>query len=326
MEFTEHSLAELRDLAEATATVAAAAEVGIFHQLAREPGTWEEVAQALELDPRAVQILLPALADFGVVEKDGSRFRLTERTRRELGDPESPQYQGRGLPLWLENLRGWTRLPEVLRRGTPILQEDDASDEEALARYMAGMAATPEERIRRVVDACLARIQDGTRALDLGGGPGSYARELARRGLETTLLDRPETVEFVASEYGPQETEGVHLHGADFLSDPLPDGPFHVVLVSNVIHLLGPEENRELLGRVGEVTAPGGVVGGADFIRGVSSRAPRFALVMLLRTPQGNTYGRGEVQEWLVEAGFRDVAMEAVDDDRHLVTGVRAEP
>ena len=330
MRIAGHELTELRDLAETTATVAAACEAGVFTALADGPATARELAERADLDERAVGIVLPALAEAGTLERADSRFALTDAARRHLADPDSPDFVGGGLPLWLDGLRGFTRLPEVLRSGDPIERpepEDEADREEAeregLEKFMAGMAAAPDARVRRIVDACLERMPDARRVLDLGGGPGHMARAFVERGLRATLFDRPPVVDFVGDAYGLSEVDGLELAGGDFTEDPLPDGPFDVVLVSNIVHSYAPEQNRALLDKVAGVTAPGGVVAIADFFRGRSSRAVRFALVMLLKTEGGNTYTEDEIAGWLRGAGFREPETAQVDEDRHLITAVR---
>lgn len=336
-----HELSELRDLAETTATVAAAYDAGVFRALAEEAGgaaTAADVAARAGLDPRAVGILLPVLAEIGLVERDGTgadaRFALTGEARRGLADPDADEFEGGGLPLWLHNLRAFTHLPDVLASGEPLEREEEDADEAraSLARFMAGMAASPRARLERIVDACLARLPARRRApdvrrrtvLDLGGGPGHMTRVFVERGLRGTLFDRPETIDFVAGAYGLDAVDGLELAGGDFMEDPLPDGPFDVVLISNVVHMYAAERNRELLRKVAGVTAPGGVVGVADFFRGRSRRAVRFALVMLLRTEGGNSYTEDEVGTWLARAGFEAPETVQVDEDRHLITAVRA--
>lgn len=333
MRIAGHELTELRDLAEATATVAAAYDAGIFRGLDEGPATPEELAARVNLDTRAVGILLPLLAELGLLQVDGERFRLTGPVRRGLADPESGEFEGGGLPLWLMNLRAFTHLPDVLTTGESLGHPDEDEDEkrESLARFMAGMAAAPAERVQEIVNACLARLEDrGTepadrprRMLDIGGGPGHMTRAFVERGLRGTLLDRPETVEFVADAYGLADVEGLELVGGDFMEDDLPEGPFDVVLMSNVVHIYSPERNRDLFAKVARVTAPGGVAAVADFFRGRSRRAVHFALVMLLRTEGGNTYTEAEVGEWLEEAGFQTPETAQVDADRHVITSVR---
>jgi len=328
-------LTQLRDLAEATATVAAAYDAGIFRCLDEGPATAGKLAARAGLDARAVGILLPVLAELGLLQADGDRFRLTGPVQRGLVDRESGEFEGGGLPLWLMNLRSFTHLPDVLASGQPLGHPDEDQDEDAkresLARFMAGMAAAPAARVQEIVNACLARLEDREaesggrprRMLDIGGGPGHMTRAFVERGLRGTLFDRPETVEFVAGAYGLAAVEGLELVGGDFMEDELPEGPFDVVLMSNVVHIYSPRRNQDLFERVARVTAPGAVAAIADFFRGRSRRADHFALVMLLRTEGGNTYTEAEVGSWLEDAGFRSPETAQVDTDRHLITAVR---
>ena len=338
MRIAGHELTELRDLAETTATVAAACEAGIFASLADGPASARELAERTGLDERAVGIVLPALAeaetlarvdddatDRSASDVDGDRYGLTDAARRHLADPDSPDFVGGGLPLWLDGLRSFTRLAEVLRSGDPVErpEPEDEAEREGLEKFMAGMAAAPDARVRRIVDACLDRAPEAGRALDLGGGPGHMARAFVERGLRVTLFDRPPVVDYVGDAYGLSEVEELELVGGDFMEDPLPEGPFDVVLISNIVHSYAPEQNRALLEKVAGVTAPGGVVAVADFFRGRSSRAVRFALVMLLKTEGGNTYTEDEVAGWLERAGFGSPMTVQVDEDRHLITAMR---
>lgn len=316
-------LAELRDLAEITVAVAVATDTGVFEALGDAPASPTEVASRTGLDERAVGILLAMLAEEGLlVREDEERYRPTEECRRELCRPDGADFVGGGLPHWLESLRDWTRLGRVLRTGEP-LSSGEERDEEDIERFMAAMAAAPDQRVRRIVRACLDRHPDARTVLDLGGGPGHMARAFVEEGLEATLLDTPETVDVVEREYGLDGVEGLTLERGDFLEDPLPSGPFDIVLLSNILHIYGPEQNRAVLRKVGEVTAPGGVAAVGEFVRGESGRAARFAVLMLMKTESGDTYTKEELTEWLQAAGFQEVRVEDVDEDRQLVTAVR---
>jgi ubiquinone/menaquinone biosynthesis C-methylase UbiE len=318
---TDLSLAQLRDAGDLAVTVACAAEAGVFTGLRERPATAAELAERLRLDPRAVRIVLPVLAEMRLLEEEEGRYSLSERGRAELGDPASPRFAGHGLALWLANLRRWSRLDGVLRTGVPPAPEGEAS--ESVAAYMAGMVAAPTERVRRTVAAAVVRVPGARTALDVGGGPGVYARELLRAGVETTVFDTPEVVAYVGEHYGLAAEPGIHLAAGDFLVDPLPPGPFDVALLSNVLHLFSPAVGRALLAKVAGVLAPGGVVAVAGTLRGRSPRAARMGVMMLLRTEAGDVYTEDELRAWLEEAGLEEVRAEDVDVDRQLVTARR---
>lgn len=316
MPVSDLGLTELRDAAELAATVAAAAEAGILHALAMGPTSAGDIARSTGLDGRATRLVVAALEEAGFARPAEGGHELSERGRRELGEDGA----GGGLALWLKNLQSWTRLPDVLRSGAPIEEGGTEDNEEALARYMAGMAAAPAERIERLVALCLERVPHPRRALDLGGGPGHMARAFAGRGIRTTLFDTPQTVGYVRDAYGLADVDDLELVGGDFMKDPLPAGPFDLVLMSNITHIYSPEGNRKLLTKAADVLAPGGGVAIADFVRGRSPRAARFALVMLLRTEGGDTYPEQEYAGWLNDAGFDRVEVHDLDTERQLIT------
>ena len=330
MRFEDLSFTELRDLAEVTTSVAAASVSGIFTALAERPGPARDVARRLELDPRAVGILLPFLEDLGLLERDDEGFHLTRRAQEEFVESDSPTYSAGGLELWLTNLQAWTQLPRVLGSGLPVSRAADGDEEESeeerkgrLEAFMSGMAAAPKERVRRLADLVMERQPGARTLLDLGGGPGHISREFCGRGVHVTLLDLPDTVEFVRGRYALDEVDGLETVGADFLDDPLPEGPFDVVLLSNVLHMLDRSACRELIAKVGRVVPPGGIVAVTDFIRGASPRAERFALVMLLRTESGDTYTLEEHAEWFEAAGFGTPELRGLDPERQVVTAVK---
>jgi len=323
MRFYDLSLADLRDLTEMTVTVAASHEAGIFHALRDAPATPAELSERLKLDPRAVRITLAALREMGLLEREGHAYRPSERCLRELCDPEAETYVGRGLAHWLSGLKAWTRLGEALRRGGPVEPRRGPRSEEHVARFMSAMAAVPRERVARVVALCLDRHPTARRVLDVGGGPGRFAREFTRRGLACTLFDTAEVLAHVIPAHGLDAVSGLTTVAGDFLDDPLPEGPFDLVLLSNVLHIYGPDTNRRLMEKVAGVTAPGGMVAVVEFLRKRSRRAARFAVQMLLRSDEGDAYGEDEIVGWMEGAGFEAARVDDVDPDRQIVTALR---
>jgi len=319
-------LGALRDLADATVLVAAASDAGLFEALHAAPGSAQELADRMEYDPRATRIVLQALVETGLVEEAEGRFRLTDRGARELGDPEAPGFVGRGLPHWLRAIRAATRLGEVLRRGGPLEPHAPRRAPVDVARFTSAMSAAPPERIRRMVDLCLARNPGARSVLDLGGGPGHVTRAFVDRGLRATLFDTPDIVAHVADAFGLRDVPGLDLAAGDFNRDPLPPGPFDVVLLSNVIHIYGEDTVAALLGNAAGVVAPGGVLAVAEFLRGHSRRAAPMGVRMLLRTEAGDTWSEEAITGWLEGAGLGDVRVDDLDEDRQLVTAVRGSP
>jgi len=323
MDLRDHSLADLRDLTESTLLVAAAHEVGLFASLGKEPADAGALAEHLDLDGRATHIVCEALVELGLLAVDDGAYRPTPRCREELCDPEQSGYVAGGLSHWLRSMRAWTHLDEVLRRGGPLEERPATREEPRVARFMSAMAAAPEERVNRIVDLCLERRPGAASVLDLGAGPGHISRAFAGRGVAATMLDMDDVVRHVTTAYGLEGVDGLTVLRGDFNTDPLPRGPFDIVLLSNVLHIYPPERNVALLKKVAEATTPGGLVAVAEFLRGRSGRAGRFGVQMLLHTEGGDAYRDEDVTSWLDEAGFGDVRVDDLDPDRQLLTAMR---
>lgn len=323
MDLRNRTLAELRDLTESTLLVAAAHEVGLFASLGKEPADAGALAEQLDLDGRATNIVCEALVELGLLDVDDGAYRPTPRCREELCDPERSGYVAGGLSHWLRSMRAWTHLDEVLHHGGPLEDRPASREEPRVARFMSAMASAPEERVKRIVDLCLERRSGAASLLDLGGGPGHMSRAFAERGVAATMLDTHDVVHHVTAAYGLGEVDGLTVLSGDFNTDPLPRGPFDIALLSNILHIYPPERNVALLKKVADVTTAGSLVAVAEFLRGRSGRAGRFGVQMLLHTDGGDAYGEDDIAAWLEEAGFGDVRVDDLDPDRQLVTALR---
>lgn len=302
-----------------------ALEQGVFDALARDPSTDEDLAAELELDPRATRILLGVLEEMELVrgEPDG-RWRVTGEARGLFVDRDTPDFHRDAALHWLAQLREWAEdLPGALRRGGAPDDGAAAFDRDSMERFQAAMADKNPRLVEEVVDACLDRAPVRGRVLDLGGGPGTFAREFVDRGWRAVLLDRPEVVEHVADAYGLERLDGLELVGGDFL-EALPDGPFEAILLANITHIFDPATNAALLERCAGRLASGGVLCVMDFVRGVTPFAALFAVTMLLNTRAGGTYPLEDYRSWLEGAGLRDVRCVTVSEERQVVTAVRS--
>lgn len=305
--------------------MAGAAEVGLFEGLADRPATPVELARELSLDARAVGIVLGTLEALGLVVRESGRFTLTLEGRARYADPAADGYEGVAARRWRRTMRAWLQLDRALQEGGPLSEgsqeEDEEDEEESLARFMAAMAQKPSARVNRLVDLCLERRPDARTVLDLGGGPGVHSRAFAGRGLQATLFDRPEAIEHVHSAYGLEDLSAIELAGGDFLEE-LPEGPFDIVLLSNITHIYSAETNADLVRRIAGVQEPGSLIALMDFVRGRSAFAPLFAITMLLHTEEGDTHDLDAYRSWLSDAGYGQVEIEDVDEDRQLVTAL----
>lgn len=325
---------ELADLptyrrhADWAAVAALGHEIGVYEALADGPHPGDALARRLSADERGLEILMAALAELGAVRRDPEGWRLTGPGRARFVDEDTPDHQAGSAELWLSNTRRLLEeLPAAVRTGEPARTDQaEGADEGDVARFQAAMADKDPELVERVargcVEACREGAAEGGRALDLGGGPGVFARALRDRGFEVTLFDTPDVIDHVADAHGLADAGGIELMAGDF-GDTLPEGPFDLVLLANITHILSPEKNADLFSRLAERMSAGGVLAVLDFVRGASSFAPLFGITMLLNTREGNTYPRSDYERWASEAGLEDLRLRPADEDRHLLTARR---
>jgi tellurite methyltransferase len=95
------------------------------------------------------------------------------------------------------------------------------------------------------------RLPTSGRALDVAGGPGQDALWLARHGLDVTLADVSDVALARAAEAARAAGVSLHLQQLDVQCEPLPPGPFDVVVCLNFLW-------RPLFAAFPAVLAPGG--------------------------------------------------------------------
>lgn len=298
----------LRRHAQAYAVLFGWSESGLFAALADgQPKT----AQQLPGDERAIRATAPILAQLGILGGDGERWALTQMGLQllEQGDLE--------LALARRELEDLAQVAHVLQHGGPAVGPDGRSrvaDGEDDAQASRAFQAMVHRRSAQAAQAVARRfsplLRPGATAgpvtvLDLGGGHGRYAAALAERGLTVTVFDRAPCVAFAREHYG----DSLSYLAGDFTSDDL-GGPYDGVLMSDIIHNFGPDDNRALLRRVYDALKPGGLLAISEQFIEDGLRSPErpafFALVMLLYTRNGQCYTIGEARQLCLDAGLAE--------------------
>lgn len=116
------------------------------------------------------------------------------------------------------------------------------------ARYAAGEAPTEPSAF---VVAQADRLPAAGRALDVAGGAGRHAIWLAGRGLDVTLVDVSAEGLQLAEDRARAAGRALRTVQRDLAHEPLPAGPFDVVLVHAFL-------DHDVLDQVPAVLAPGG--------------------------------------------------------------------
>ena len=285
----------------------AAVREGLIGAVAGRARPADDVAVDLGMDERAAYVVLSALAELGILEEGPDGFRLLEEHRGPLLDPGHPDFVGQSVVHRFELIGSWGRIPEILRTGRPV-EDRTAPDFGGTETFISAMRRGARPGAGAVAEAVLARLPDGARILDVGGGPGTNAEAFAAGGARVTVFDRPEVIGLMQTTL---EAAGIETAAGD-MNRELPDGPYDAVYFGNTSHMYGPEENRALFARMRRSLVPGGALIIREFVRGLGEDAALFAANMLVLTPRGGTYTAEEYERWLLDAGFGAVDFEPV--------------
>jgi 3-hydroxy-5-methyl-1-naphthoate 3-O-methyltransferase len=146
--------------------------------------------------------------------------------------------------------------------------------------------------------------------------------------LRATVLDLPNVLPIAQrhiSEAGLAAR--IETRAGDLRRDRFGTG-FDLILVLAICHMLGPEDNQDLLRRCFEALGPQGRLVIQDFILESDKTAPKqaalFALNMLTGTPAGSTYSLDEYTTWMPAAGFHEVRQIQLPGPSSLMVGTRA--
>ncbi len=111
-----------------------------------------------------------------------------------------------------------------------------------------------DELQRRVADATGS---EAVRVLELGTGTGQTAERVLARHPSARLTGIDASAEMLAVARARLPAERVDLHEGR-LEDPLPSGPFDVVVSALAVHHLDAAGKADLFRRAAQVLAPGG--------------------------------------------------------------------
>jgi len=268
-----------------------------------------ELARRLRTDPRATEILLDAVTALGMLKKSGVQYRNAPAATKFLVEG-SPLYQGDMLRHADQLWKTWSGLDEVVKTGLPNRAGD--RDREAFIKAMHNNAVF---RAKDVIKA--ADVRGVKKALDLGGGPGTYSRELARRGISVTLFDLPDTITITRKIIGQAKGKNIDLMGGDFLSDDIGKG-YDLVFISQILHSLSKNESLALLTRAKKALNPGGRIAIHEFLLEKDRAHPvpsaLFSVNMLVNTSGGRCYTPQEMKAWLTKTGFKNIKSKVLGD------------
>ncbi len=288
-------------------------EAGVFRALAAGPQTLDQLQATIGGDVESLRAALDAAVALKLLSKQEERYGADEAVLDCLGRPDAPAYVGEWVSFLHALAVPLLKLGEEIRTGSKpgALFEDTGRDDTPAQRMTRAMDAYARTRGIEIADR-LDFSQDRL-LLDLGCGPGTYALAIMERNpqLSATLLDLPgpiaEARRIVAERGVSDRVRFVARDAMKYTAEQ----PFDTVLVSNTLHMIGPEGSGKLMKHCHDLLRPGGrLIVQAQYLNDdrTSPRWPTLLnLIQRVATPTGRNHAVGETTRWLEHAGFADV-------------------
>ena len=304
----------------ASKTLATANELNLFTRLSGTTGTTtKELAEALAIHPRPIEMLLTACAALGLLEMQDGRYRNSPLAEHFLVKGQ-PYYFGGFIEMLDKRLYpGWGKLTEAIRTNRPTTWNPDTQkslfegeDPAMMALFWEAMHSASTFTARALAEA--VDFTPFKRLLDVGGGSGAYDIELCRHypHLRATVYDLPFVTEIAAGRIAQaQLNDRVDTVAGDFFTDPEFPAGRDAVLLSMILHDWDEAKDREILRKCHAALPSGGVVIISELLADDDKTGPvpaaLMSLNMLIETEGGRNYTAGEYSAWLDETGFCDI-------------------
>jgi hypothetical protein len=321
----------LRAMYSSRLLVAAVCHLRVFEELARAPGSPDELADRLGLAERPAMVLFPALLAMGMLQRTNAGVLQLTELGRYLSTAEPANLVGylgleaddAGILDTVQRLRDDG--PADPGVGTAYVkegQEDSPMDHPDSARFLTLALAGRARYLSPLVARALPN-RAAAHLLDAAGGTGLFTYEwlLANPTGTGTVLDRPEVLRVAAEflqdfarsgrEGAENVPERVRLLPGNMLEDQLP--PADLVLAASVFHDWPTKTCQRLAARLAAALRPGGELWVHDAFLDDSLDGPLAVTdysAQLFSVTRGRAYSRAEVRRWMSSAGLEPISGE----------------
>lgn len=308
-------------------TLQAGVRLKLFSELADRRCGAATVAEGIGCEARATGLLLDALTAMGLLSKHGDKYENSTESKRFLVE-SSPEYMGYIILHHHHLVDGWAQLDSAVQSGGPVQRRSYGADieRESFIMGMFNLSMQIAPQIAGQVD-----LDGKKRLLDLGGGPGTHAVHFCMNNpdLQALIFDRATTEPFArqtAARFGLSER--IDFAGGDFMTDPIPDGPYDVAWLSHILHSNTVEQCYRIVEKCVAAMSSGGLILIHDFILEDNKDGPEFpalfSLNMLLSGNGGRSYSQQEIFDMLASAGVKQLQRHPfrAKNDSSIILGV----
>ncbi len=296
--------------------VRAALQLGLFTPLGDGPMTAVELADALGVKPRRLEMMLYQLVVAEFLTLDGDRFANTAVADHYLVEGR-PGYVGGIHGLWTSQWAAMLHSAESIRTDVPQAKIDFAGmTKDELGGFLRGLHGMALAAGRNLATA--PEFAAAQRIVDVGGGSGGMAIALceAHPHLSATLIDLPSVVP-IAEEMIAEAGLGdrITAETADILEQPLP-GAYDIATMRSVFQVLSEDQCRKAARNIAAALPAGGMFYIIGHICDDSRLAPEASVAVNMNFinvfDDGQAYTESQYRDWLSDAGFMDITRKAM--------------
>ncbi len=292
----------------------AANRLDFFTAIADESMNAEQVAAKCQTNPRATRTLLNGCVALGFLEKHGDLYNNTIEARERLvhGRPNSI---ADGISHQDDLWPTWGKLHEAVRTGKGVSERWNLIEEPKVHRNFI-LAMHDGAVVGAPLLADTLDLTGRRQLFDAGGGPGTYSIFLVKKyaGLRAIVFDLPQTIEIakeIIARYGMRDR--VSTRAGNYFKDDFGQGN-DVVLLSAILHSMGPDRSRGLLKKAFDSLVAGGIVVVREGLLDDEGTSPvgavLFSLNMLVNTGEGQSYTGREIMDLMKSVGFTDTRVQ----------------
>lgn len=302
-------------------------ELKIFDQLAGKSCSSADIALLINTDPRATDRLMNVLAGLGLMDKKHGLFTNTAFAEKYLVS-SSPAFIG-GMGHTADLWRRWNTLTQAVRKGSSVEIEDNLNErgEYWLESFIAAMHSRGILQAREL--ASLLDLSRVKRSLDVGGGSGVFTFAFIEKNQEIrgVVFDLPNVIPITKKYIDKYNLNSkVTTLSGNYMSDEFGAG-FDLVLMSAIIHINNPEENKVLIRKGVDALESKGQLVIMDHLMNEDRTEPLqgavFAINMLVGTRNGDTYTINEISSWMQAAGLLDIKIINGASGAQYITGLK---
>jgi len=302
-------------------------ELNIFDHLAGRSCSSRDIASLINADPRATDRLMNVAVALGLLEKKHGLFINSGFAEKFLVS-SSPDFFG-GMRHTADLWRKWDTLTKVIRKGSAVDMEDNFNERGTnwIEAFIAAMHTRGVSQGREL--ALELDLSKTRRSLDVGGGSGAFTFAFIEKNpdIRAVIFDLPNVVPVTQKYIDRVDLNArVATLAGNYLTDDLGQG-FDLVLMSAIIHINDPLENRELIKKGADALEPGGQLVIMDHLMNEDRTEPLqgavFAINMLVGTKHGDTYTIDEIRGWMQDAGLKDINTINTPSGTQYITGLK---